>query len=203
MRASGEAGNQRQCCGRARSSPRPWLSRLRPGTASRRPTPPAFYGRSKIPTGFSSAAHRSTPRRRRLTPCAARPARPLPPNILWKVERRLNDPDCKDASTPSSCLATARGGYEKSRLGWAAQTLDVNCYDRNARPRRYMVTCDRQYSWGLAKEDYILPDAHTVVMHIAPEDIAAGGPGDCLWTWQPRRGGAPAETKSRHAPPSS
>ena len=125
------------------------------------------------------------------------PGQALPPSILWKVERRLNDPDCKDASTPSSCLATARGGYEKSRLGWAAQTLDVNCYDRNARPRRYMVTCDRQYSWGLAKEDYILPDAHTVVMHIAPEDIAAGGPGDCLWTWQPRRGGAPAETKKQ------
>ena len=84
----------------------------------------------------------------------------------------------------------------RSRLGWAAQTLDVNCYDRNARPRHYMVTCDRQYSWGSAKEDYILPDAHTVVMHISPEQVAAAGAGDCVWTWQPHRGGA-AETKKQ------
>jgi hypothetical protein len=105
---------------------------------------------------------------------------PLPANILWRVERRLNDPDCKDASTPDNCLATARPGFEKSRLGWAAQTVDLNCYDRNARPRRYLVTCDRQYSWGTAREDYILPDAHTVVMHIAPEQLAAAGPGDTV-----------------------
>src|SRR5215470_8126954 len=93
------------------------------------------------------------------------PGQPLPTNMLWRVERRLNDPDCKDSSTPTNCLATAR-------LGWAAQTVDLNCYDRNARPRRYLVICDRQYSWGTAKEDYILPDAHTVVMQIAPEHLA-------------------------------
>src|SRR5580700_793035 len=74
------------------------------------------------------------------------PGQPLPTNILWKVERRLNDPDCKDASTPDSCLGSARPGFERSRLGWAAQTVDVNCYERNARPRHYLVTCDRQYS---------------------------------------------------------
>jgi lysophospholipase L1-like esterase len=125
-----------------------------------------------------------------------KPGEPLPANILWKVERRLNDPDCKDASTPTNCLATARSGFLRSRLGWAAQTVDVNCYDRNSRPRHYMVTCDRQYSWGSAKEDYILPDAHTVVMHISPEQVAAAGAGDCVWTWQPRRGGA-AETKKQ------
>src|SRR5215471_19060528 len=60
---------------------------------------------------------------------------PLPTNVLWRVERRLNDPDCRDSSTPDSCLATARPGVERSRLGWAAQTVDLNCYDRNARPR--------------------------------------------------------------------
>ena len=64
------------------------------------------------------------------------PGQPLPTNILWKVERRLNDPDCKDSSTADNCLATARPGFERSRLGWAAQTVDLNCYDRNARPRR-------------------------------------------------------------------
>src|SRR5215467_1856727 len=124
-------------------------------------------------------------------------AQPLPTNILWKVERRLNDPDCKDSSTPDNCLATARPGFEKSRLGWAAQTVDLNCYDRNARPRRYLVTCDRQYSWGSAKEDYILPEAHTVVMQIAPERLATAGAGECMWTWQPKKPGLPAESKKQ------
>ena len=101
---------------------------------------------------------------------------PLPSNILWKVERRLNDPDCKDPSTPTSCIETQRAGFAKSRLGWASQTVDFTCYDRDARPRRYMATCDRQYSWGTAKEDYILPDAHTVVMHVRPNTLPPPGP---------------------------
>ncbi len=125
------------------------------------------------------------------------PGQPLPANILWRVERRLNDPDCRDSSTPNNCLATARAGFEKSRLGWAAQTVDLNCYDRNARPRRYVTICDRQYSWGTAKEDYILPDAHTVVMQIAPERVATAGAGDCVWSWQPRKAGLPAETRKQ------
>lgn len=114
---------------------------------------------------------------------------PVPGNIVWRTERRLNDPDCRDASSPAACAATAGRNYERSRLGWAAQTLDVNCYDRNARPRRYLVTCDRQYSWGTAKEDTILPDAHTVIVRLAPQHLASAV-GDCTWTWRPRRGGA-------------
>jgi hypothetical protein len=125
------------------------------------------------------------------------PGQPLPADILWRVERRLNDPDCRDSSTPDNCLATARQGFERSRLGWAAQTVDLNCYDRNARPRRYMLACDRQYSWGTAKEDYILPDAHTVIIGIAPEHLATAGVGECVWTWQPRKAGLPAETRKQ------
>jgi hypothetical protein len=125
------------------------------------------------------------------------PGQPLPTNILWKVERRLNDPDCKDPSTPNNCLATARPGFEKSRLGWAAQTVDVNCYDRSARPRHYVTTCERQYSWGTAKEDYILPEAHTVVVHLSPEQLATAGTGDCVWIWQPRKPGLQGETKKQ------
>lgn len=121
------------------------------------------------------------------------PGDPVPGNIVWRTERRLNDPDCRDASSPLACASTAGRGYERSRLGWAAQTLDLNCYDRNARPRRYPTTCDRQYSWGTAKEDYILPDAHTVIVRLAPEHVAAAA-GDCTWTWRPRRAGPPGET---------
>src|SRR5215475_14231688 len=125
------------------------------------------------------------------------PGQPLPTNILWRVERRLNDPDCRDSSTPDNCLATARQGFERSRLGWAARTVDLTCYDRNARPRRYMVTCDRQYSWGTVKEDSILPDAHTVIIEIAPERLATAGVGECVWTWQPKKAGLPAETRKQ------
>jgi hypothetical protein len=121
---------------------------------------------------------------------------PLPQNILWRLERHLNDPDCKNRATPDSCLQTAGPHFAQRRLGWAAQTVDLNCYDRNARPRHYLTTCDRQYSWGTAREDYILPEAHTVVVRIAPEQLAAAGSGDCVWRWAPRRGGA-AETHTQ------
>ena len=30
------------------------------------------------------------------------PGGPLPANILWEVERRLNDPDCRNSATPAS-----------------------------------------------------------------------------------------------------
>jgi hypothetical protein len=86
---------------------------------------------------------------------------PLPGNIVWRTERRLNDPDCADKATPARCEATARKGFERSRLGWAAHTLDMVCYERHSRPFRYPTVCERQYSWGKAKEDYVLPDAHT------------------------------------------
>jgi hypothetical protein len=118
----------------------------------------------------------------------------LPPNIIWRVERKLNDPDCKDSSSPTACATTARANYETSRMGWAAQTVGVNCYDRNARPRHYMAVCERQYSWGVAKEDYVLPEAHTVVMRLSPERLTEAGAGECTWTWQPRRPGSPAES---------
>lgn len=122
------------------------------------------------------------------------PNGPLPADIIWRVERRLNDPDCKDASTPDTCAATAGARYAQSRLGWAAQTLGETCYESDGRPRRYSVVCNRKYSWGTAKEDYVLPEAHTVTIQIAPEQLA-GVTGDCLWTWVPRKPGGKAETK--------
>ena len=123
------------------------------------------------------------------------PATALPDKIIWKTERRLNDPDCKDSSTPNACANSARAHYETSRLGWAAQTVNFTCYDRNARPRHYMTTCERQYSWGSAKEDYVLPDAHTVELWLAPDVLAALPAGsNCTWTWTPRRAGVAGET---------
>src|SRR5262245_33782758 len=54
---------------------------------------------------------------------------PVPPDMIWRLERRLNDPDCRDASTPDTCASTKRARYEQSRLGWAAQTLNAVCYE--------------------------------------------------------------------------
>jgi lysophospholipase L1-like esterase len=115
---------------------------------------------------------------------------PLPGNIVWRIERRLNDPDCADKATPARCEATARKGFERSRLGWAAHTLDMVCYERHSRPFRYPTVCERQYSWGKAKEDYILPDAHTVDVTLSPERLAEAGSGECTFAWQPRAGKA-------------
>src|SRR3954469_20752862 len=119
---------------------------------------------------------------------------PLPANIVWRTERRLNDPDCTDKSSPGRCYDTKRAGYERSRLGWAAQTLESTCYERNSRPFRCMATCERQYSSGTAKEDYVLPDAHTVDVTLSAERLAEAGTGDCTFSWLPRAGAAKGDT---------
>jgi hypothetical protein len=118
----------------------------------------------------------------------------LPSDIIARLERRLNDPDCKDSSTPDRCAATAGPRYQQSRLGWAAQTLNDNCYETNGKPRRYSPVCERKYSWGTAKEDYVLPEAHTVQIQLAAETLK-GVTGECQWSWQPRKAGGKTETK--------
>src|SRR6202043_4013815 len=96
--------------------------------------------------------------------------------------------------TPDRCAATAGKRYQQSRLGWAAQTLADTCYEINGRPRRYSPLCERRYSWGVAKEDYVLPDAHTVAVRIAAQQLQ-DVQGDCTWTWQSRAGGGRIESK--------
>ncbi|MGB3045091.1 MAG: hypothetical protein WBB98_18100 [Xanthobacteraceae bacterium] len=123
----------------------------------------------------------------------ARDAASPPNDVVWRTERRLNDPDCKTATDFDACAATARRRYEASRLGWAAQTVDAVCYD--SRQGRYLQTCDRRYSWGTAKEDYILPDAHTVIVKLAPAHLAAVARGECTWTWSSRKPGGKIETR--------
>jgi hypothetical protein len=126
----------------------------------------------------------------------ARDAATEPPlDVVLRTERRLNDPDCKDMTNPDTCAATARARYNSSRLGWAAQTVDAVCYD--SVQNRYPVTCDRRYSWGTAKEDYILPEAHTVVVKLAKERMAEAGQGKCTWSWTPRKPGGKSETKAQ------
>ena len=47
------------------------------------------------------------------------PSAPLPADIVWRTERALNDPDCKDASTPDRCAATAGKRRTISKAGSA------------------------------------------------------------------------------------
>ena len=57
-----------------------------------------------------------------------------------------------------------------------------------------MATCERQYSWGTAKEDYVLPDAHTVDVTLSPERLAEAGTGECTFSWLPRAGAGKGES---------
>ena len=125
------------------------------------------------------------------------PAGPLPADIVWRTERRLNDPDCKDSSTPTACAATAHKYYEQQRLGWAARTIGAVCYESNGNPRRYPTQCVRQYSWGQAKEDYVLPEAHTVTIGLSPERLAQVATGECTWIWRPRGGAGKIEARKQ------
>jgi hypothetical protein len=127
---------------------------------------------------------------------AARGKGDMPRDVVWRTERRLNDPDCRDSSTPDRCAATAGKRYQQSRIGWAAQTLGDVCYDRNSRPRRYTAQCERTYSWGKAREDYVLPEAHTVTVWIPAEKLE-GVTGECNWMWRPRRDGGKVETRKQ------
>ncbi len=125
------------------------------------------------------------------------PAHALPADIIWRTERRLNDPDCKDATTPTTCAATARRHYELSRLGWASRTLGHVCYESGGDPRRYPVQCLRQYTWGQAREDYVLPEAHTVSVALSPAHLKAAGAGECTWLWRARSGIGPYEARKQ------
>ena len=79
---------------------------------------------------------------------------------------------------PPLRAATAGKRYQQSRLGWAAQTLDETCYESNGRPRRYAGVCERKYSWGTAKEDYVLPvAARPQAWGMAPGDGRGPSPG--------------------------
>jgi hypothetical protein len=114
-----------------------------------------------------------------------------PKNIIWQIERQLNDGDCTDPSTPDTCAASHGTHYNRSRLGWAAQTLDGVCYDNTATPRRYRATCKRAYAWSPQPvvEDYVLPEAHTVSIGLSPAHVAELADEKCDWTWQKRTGG--------------
>src|SRR5262249_58113695 len=90
----------------------------------------------------------------------------------------------------------AAGGKrkKKSPRGGGAQPRGEPCYDSKGRPRRYSALCERRYSWGTAREDYVLPEAHTVAIRIAPQQLSSAN-GECTWSWQARKAGSKTESK--------
>ena len=122
-----------------------------------------------------------------------------PSDIIWRMERHLNAPDCRDPSTPATCADTVRSAarFNTTRLGWAARTLDQLCYDSNSRPRRYLSSCVRSYGRRAEKEDYIAPASHVVSIGLSEQHRAAAADGDCAWSWRPRAGEAEPTTKSQ------
>ena len=88
--------------------------------------PPTSSGRCRTRSASSRRRRRSHCTRRRIEAVRGKADSPLPANIVWRTERRLNDPDCTDKSSPGALPRDRkRKGYERSRLGWAAQTLDI------------------------------------------------------------------------------
>ncbi len=113
----------------------------------------------------------------------------LAADIVARIERHLNDPACRDASTPAACERTAArfAAFEERRLGWAARTLDDVCYDRARLPRRIIANCNRE--GRPPGENYILPTGHTVGIRLSPALQSEAGDGECVWTWHARAGG--------------
>src|SRR5256886_9594668 len=56
------------------------------------------------------------------------PSAAPPADIIWRTERALNEPDCRDASTPDRCAALPGSRYQQTLPGWAAQALSEPCY---------------------------------------------------------------------------
>ena len=115
-----------------------------------------------------------------------KPDTPLPANIVWRTERRLNDPDCTDKSSPGRCSTpSARATSDRASAGPRRRSSRSATSATRVRSAITGV-CERQYSWGTAKEDYILPDAHTVAVTLSPERLAEAGAGECTFSWLPR-----------------
>ena len=121
--------------------------------------------------------------------CAAIPSAPMPADIVWRIERRLNDPDCKDESTPDDLRRDARPRYEQSRLGWAAQTLAAVCYESQRQPAALSDAMRAPVFVGHG-QGRLHPAGGAHRQHRAVAERAGrSGDGECVWTWQPRTAG--------------
>src|SRR5262249_11107683 len=92
------------------------------------------------------------------------PSQPLPADIIWRTAGAPNHPVSRDPRPPAGGARPAGRRYQQGGLGGAVGRWGEPCYDSTGRPRRYSALCERRYSWGTAREDYVLPEAHTVAI---------------------------------------
>ena len=102
------------------------------------------------------------------------------------------------------CAATAGKRYQQSRLGWAAQTLRRRLLrPQCARRAATRPSASASIPGARRKEDYVLPEAHTVTIRISPEKLEGAGDGECSWivaaARRRRQGARPASSLRRQA----
>ena len=110
-----------------------------------------------------------------------------PADIVERIERRLNDPDCTNKSSYTACAASAGANYERQRKGWAARSvgLDETCYGPVGVGGRYeyRAACSRETGAGSRSEDYINPKSHAVRARLGSALVAANSGKTCAWSW--------------------
>ncbi|MCO5088900.1 MAG: hypothetical protein M9883_18790 [Methylobacteriaceae bacterium] len=116
-----------------------------------------------------------------------------PADIVERIERRLNDPDCTNKSSYTACAASAGANYERQRMGWAARSvgLDETCYGPVGVGGRYeyRAACSRETGAGFRSEDYINPKSHAVRARLGSALVAANSGKTCAWSWAALPGG--------------
>ena len=123
-------------------------------------------------------------------------------------ERRCR-PTSSGAPSAASTIPTARmrrtptsaprpPASAMSKAGWAGRRRPSvrPATTATADRARYLALCERKYSWG-TREGRLRAagGAHGRDPHSRPSSSAAAA-GDCIWSWQPRKAGGKAESKT-------
>jgi len=116
-----------------------------------------------------------------------------PADIVEKMERRLNEPDCTNKASYAACAGSAGANFDAQRRGWAARSVgpDAACYGPVGVGGRfeYRASCSRETGAGTRTEDYIDPKAHAVRARLGGPAAAASAGKTCAWSWRAKIGG--------------
>ncbi len=116
----------------------------------------------------------------------------IPSDIVERVEKRLNEPDCANKTSYAACAASAGANYTAQRSGWAARSVgpDMTCYGVGADGRPgYRTSCSRETGAGSRVENYIDPTAHAARVRLSGALAAANAGKSCAWSWRAKPGG--------------
>src|SRR5262249_3899521 len=88
---------------------------------------------------------------------------------------------------PASAISKAASAGRLRR--WARPAMKAT-----AVPAAILCSASADIPGALAREDYVLPEAHTVAIRIAPQQLGSTN-GECTWSWQARKTGGKTESK--------